>query len=64
LFGQLVGASAICQLLDDEVAWFYRDKLGPLLSQMTDKQAAYFGVPKEEPFKPDHYRYYHDIGKF
>ena len=23
----------------------------------TDEQAAYIGVPKEGPYKPDHYRY-------
>jgi adenosylhomocysteinase len=27
------------------------------LTQLTEKQAAYIGVPVEGPYKPDHYRY-------
>jgi adenosylhomocysteinase len=27
------------------------------LTQLTQKQADYIGVPVEGPFKPDHYRY-------
>ena len=25
--------------------------------ELTDEQADYIGVPKEGPYKPDHYRY-------
>ena len=27
------------------------------LTTLTDKQAAYIGVPQQGPFKADHYRY-------
>jgi adenosylhomocysteinase len=27
------------------------------LSELTDEQAAYIGVPKQGPYKPDTYRY-------
>jgi adenosylhomocysteinase len=27
------------------------------LTEMTDRQAKYIGVPKEGPYKPEHYRY-------
>jgi len=27
------------------------------LTQLSDKQAAYIGVPVDGPYKPDHYRY-------
>jgi adenosylhomocysteinase len=28
-----------------------------MLSELTDAQAAYIGVPKQGPYKPDSYRY-------
>jgi adenosylhomocysteinase len=31
--------------------------LGVELTQLTEEQASYLGVPIEGPFKPDHYRY-------
>jgi adenosylhomocysteinase len=31
--------------------------LGVGLTELTDAQAAYLGVPVEGPFKSDHYRY-------
>lgn len=43
--------------LDEEVARLHLEKLGVKLTVLTDDQAAYLGVPKEGPFKPDHYRY-------
>jgi adenosylhomocysteinase len=43
--------------LDEKVAALHLDKLGVKLTQLSDKQAAYIGVPKTGPFKPDHYRY-------
>jgi len=27
------------------------------LTELSEKQAAYIGVPQEGPFKPEHYRY-------
>lgn len=43
--------------LDEEVAAAHLDKLGVKLTKLTEKQAKYLGLPKEGPFKPDHYRY-------
>jgi adenosylhomocysteinase len=43
--------------LDEEVARLHLGKLGVNLTRMTEKQAAYIGVPPEGPFKPEHYRY-------
>jgi adenosylhomocysteinase len=43
--------------LDEKVARLHLDKLGARLSELTDEQAEYIGVPKEGPYKPDYYRY-------
>jgi adenosylhomocysteinase len=43
--------------LDEEVARLHLDHLGVNLTEMTDRQAKYIGVPKEGPYKPEHYRY-------
>jgi adenosylhomocysteinase len=43
--------------LDEKVARLHLDKLGVKLTQLSEKQANYIGVPTEGPFKPDHYRY-------
>ncbi len=43
--------------LDEEVARLHLRQLGVKLTTLTDEQADYLGVPKEGPFKPDHYRY-------
>ncbi|HOE64957.1 MAG TPA: adenosylhomocysteinase [Candidatus Hydrogenedentes bacterium] len=43
--------------LDEEVAALHLGKLGAKLTQLSEKQAAYLGVPVEGPFKPEHYRY-------
>jgi adenosylhomocysteinase len=43
--------------LDEEVARLHLEKLDVKLTRMTDKQAAYIGVPAEGPYKTDHYRY-------
>ncbi len=43
--------------LDEKVARLHLDKLGVKLTTLTDKQAAYIGVPVEGPFKPERYRY-------
>jgi len=32
-------------------------KVGAMLSELSDEQAAYIGVPKQGPYKPDTYRY-------
>jgi adenosylhomocysteinase len=43
--------------LDEKVARLHLDKLGVKLTQLTNKQAEYLGIPSEGPFKPDFYRY-------
>jgi adenosylhomocysteinase len=43
--------------LDEKVARLHLAKIGVKLTQLSDKQASYIGVPQEGPFKPDHYRY-------
>lgn len=43
--------------LDEKVAALHLDKLGVELTRLSQKQADYIGVPRQGPFKPDHYRY-------
>ena len=43
--------------LDEHVARLHLDKLGVKLTELSDEQAAYIGVSKTGPFKPEHYRY-------
>jgi len=43
--------------LDEKVARLHLAKIGVELDTLTDAQAAYLGIPKEGPFKPEHYRY-------
>ena len=43
--------------LDEKVARLHLDKIGVKLTEMSEKQADYIGVPKQGPFKPDSYRY-------
>ena len=43
--------------LDEKVAMLHLEKLGVRLTQLTGDQAAYIGVERQGPFKPEHYRY-------
>lgn len=43
--------------LDEEVARLHLNKLGVKLTQLTQEQADYIGVPVEGPYKAEHYRY-------
>ncbi len=43
--------------LDEKVAALHLAKLGAELTALSQKQAAYIGVDRQGPFKPDHYRY-------
>ena len=52
-----VGVYTLPKILDEEVARLHLDKLGVKLTKLTDKQADYLRVPKEGPYKPEHYRY-------
>ena len=52
-----IGVYRLPRELDEKVARLHLDKLGVRLSELTQEQADYIGVPKDGPFKPDHYRY-------
>ena len=52
-----VGVYVLPKHLDEEVARLHLAALGVELSVLTDKQAAYLGVPVEGPYKPELYRY-------
>ena len=43
--------------LDEKVARLHLKKVGAMLTELTDEQAAYIGVNKAGPYKPDTYRY-------
>ena len=43
--------------LDEKVARLHLKKVGAMLTELTDEQAAYIGVSKAGPYKPDTYRY-------
>jgi adenosylhomocysteinase len=52
-----VGVYILPKQLDEKVARLQLSKLGAMLTTLTDEQARYIGVPKNGPFKSDHYRY-------
>ncbi|MCU0309440.1 MAG: adenosylhomocysteinase [Acidimicrobiales bacterium] len=43
--------------LDEKVARLHLDSLGVRLTELTEDQSAYLGIPVEGPYKSDHYRY-------
>ncbi len=43
--------------LDEKVARLHLDQLGAKLTELSEEQAGYINVPKEGPYKPEHYRY-------
>jgi adenosylhomocysteinase len=43
--------------LDEKVARLHLAKIGVELDELSDAQAEYLGIPKNGPFKPEHYRY-------
>ena len=51
------GVHVLSKELDEEVARLHLDHLGVQLTEMTDEQVEYSGVPKKGPFKPNGYRY-------
>jgi adenosylhomocysteinase len=52
-----IGVYVLPKELDEEVARLHLNHLGVKLTKLTDEQADYIGVPKNGPYKPDHYRY-------
>ena len=52
-----LGVHVLPKALDEKVARLHLDALGVQLTELTEEQAAYIGVPVEGPYKLDHYRY-------
>ncbi len=52
-----VGVYTLPKHLDEKVARLQLKKLNAQLTELSDQQAAYIGVPKEGPYKSEHYRY-------
>jgi adenosylhomocysteinase len=52
-----IGVYRLPKKLDEEVARLHLEQIGVKLTTLSDEQAKYLGIPKEGPFKPDHYRY-------
>lgn len=50
-------SSCVYSQLDEAVAEAHLRKLNVKLTKLTEKQAQYLGMPRDGPFKPDHYRY-------
>ncbi|NIF84423.1 adenosylhomocysteinase [Comamonas sp. Tr-654] len=45
------------KILDEKVARLHLKKVGAMLTELSDEQAAYIGVSKQGPYKPETYRY-------
>ncbi|MFN3398050.1 MAG: adenosylhomocysteinase [Sulfurimicrobium sp.] len=52
-----VGVYVLPKHLDEKVARLHLKKIGVNLTELSEEQAAYIGVPKSGPYKPNHYRY-------
>jgi len=52
-----IGVYRLSKKLDEEVARLHLEQIGVKLTTLTDEQADYLGIPKEGPYKPEHYRY-------
>ena len=52
-----IGVHMLPKKLDEKVARLHLDALGVELTELTDEQAEYIGVPKDGPYKVEHYRY-------
>ena len=52
-----VGVYTLPKHLDEKVARLQLKKLNAQLTELSDAQAAYIGVPKQGPYKAEHYRY-------
>ena len=52
-----IGVYILPKHLDEKVARLQLKTLSAMLTELTDEQAAYIGVPKNGPYKQEHYRY-------
>jgi adenosylhomocysteinase len=61
LFGNTVkypvGVYILPKQLDEKVARLQLSKLGAMLTELSDEQAAYIDVTRQGPYKTEHYRY-------
>jgi adenosylhomocysteinase len=52
-----IGVYVLPKHLDEKVARLHLGKLNAKLTELTQQQANYIGVPVNGPYKPDYYRY-------
>lgn len=52
-----IGVHRLPKALDEKVAKIHVEALGGNLTQLTDDQAKYLGIPENGPLKAEHYRY-------
>jgi adenosylhomocysteinase len=52
-----IGVYIMPKALDERVARLQLKRLGAMLTELSDEQAQYIGVPKQGPYKSEHYRY-------
>jgi adenosylhomocysteinase len=52
-----LGVYMLPKQLDEKVARLQLTRLNAKLTELSDEQARYIGVPKAGPYKPEHYRY-------
>jgi adenosylhomocysteinase len=52
-----VGVYRLPKELDEKVALLHLEALGGKLTKLTKDQVEYLGIPKNGPYKPEHYRY-------
>src|SRR5574341_1546027 len=52
-----VGVYILPKALDEKVARLQLAKLDAMLTELTQEQAKYIGVPQQGPYKSEHYRY-------
>jgi adenosylhomocysteinase len=55
--GYATGVHVLPKHLDEKVARLHLEALGVHLTELTEEQAGYIGVPVGGPYKADHYRY-------
>jgi adenosylhomocysteinase len=52
-----VGVYVLPKILDEKVARLHLKKIGVQLTELSEQQAAYLGLSRTGPYKPEHYRY-------
>lgn len=54
---QAVSVRVLSKKLDEEVARLHLGHIGAKLTQLSDHQSKYLGIPQDGPYKPEIYRY-------